>query len=140
MKYLMMLAALALAACSGSNVKDVAMTTFANTTAYGLKAGQDVTGKPEVILGSATGNLAFVPNVSPQGDLLNSRSEEGAQGTASWKMSEDGRSVYSCFGSDSLLGRSNDVGVDAIFATGTAAGHSALYSACSRGAPVDSLN
>lgn len=126
----MFIAALALVAgCTSKNSN----TVFVNSTAFGLKVGQSPIGTPEAVIGQASANAAIVPNQTLDEKVLSSRSEEGAEKTDSWKMSEDGRSVFSCAGSSSLFGRSNDVGVDSIFSTGTAASIAALHSRCARG-------
>lgn len=124
-------ALLALAGCSGGIPSS--STIFLNSTAYGVKVGQGASGVPEFVLGSASANTAIVPNEGSTGERLSSVYEAGAQGDPSWGRSEDGLSVFSCAGSDSILGRDNDVGIDAIYATGNAAGYAARLSRCSVG-------
>jgi hypothetical protein len=125
-----MAAALVMAGCASENSN----TFFANTTAFGLKVGQSPTGTPEAVIGQASANVAILPNTTIEGEILSSRSEEGAEGQDSWRMSEDGRSVFSCAGSSSLFGRDgNDVGIDSIFSSGTAASIAAMHSRCARG-------
>lgn len=126
--FLLIAAAALVAGCASENSN----TIFVNSSAFGLKVGQGPAG-PEAVLGQGSVNAAIVPNQTLDEQVLSSRSEEGAENTESWKMSEDGRSVFSCAGSSSLFGRDNDVGVDSIFSTGTAASIAALHSRCARG-------